>query len=242
MIDTHLHILPGIDDGPETVPEALALARELVQQGVRAAIATPHYNDEFARHSAGEIRERINDLQQELDRYTIPLRLFAGHEALIKPGLVEDVQCGRLATLNESRYLLLELFNNSWIPQTEQVIFELRAHGFVPVIAHPERYRAIQDNPHRLATLLQQGVITQLVAGSLIGLHGNAARDTAEHLLKMGFIHCIASDAHGVNRRPPHLISSLKRAKQLIGQATVSQMIEKWPAAIIHNQEIAAIA
>src|SRR5436853_5913121 len=113
MIDTHLHILPGVDDGPETMQESLTLAQMLVQEGIRAAIATPHYNDEFPQRSAAEIRGRVYQMQSELDRHGISLHLFAGHEALIKPGLVEDIQTGRLATLNGSRYLLLELWNSN---------------------------------------------------------------------------------------------------------------------------------
>src|SRR5216683_4715466 len=167
MIDTHLHILPGVDDGPETMQESLALARVLVQEGIHTAIATPHYNDEFLLRSATEIQERVNQLQQEFDRHNIPLRLFAGHEALIKPGLVEDIQAGRLATLNGSRYLLLELWNSTWIPETERIIFELRAYSIVPIIAHPERYRAIQQDPDRLLKQLEQGALTQLAVGSL---------------------------------------------------------------------------
>src|SRR5712692_1367623 len=125
MIDTHLHILPGVDDGPDTLEDALALASALVREGIHSAIATPHYNDEFPRRSASEIQARVHDMQQVLDRQYIPLRLFAGHEALIKPGLVEDIHAGRLATLNSSRYLLLELWPSTWIPETERVIFEL---------------------------------------------------------------------------------------------------------------------
>src|SRR5438105_4301225 len=173
MIDTHLHILPGIDDGPETMQEALVLAQNLVQEGVRAAIATPHYNDEFPQRSAAEIRWRVYEMQQELDRRGIPLRIFPGHEALIKPGLIEDIQTGRLSTLNNSRYLLLELWNTDWLPDTERTIFELRAFGIIPIIAHPERYRTFQKDPARLAALQQQGVLTQLTASSLIGMQGN---------------------------------------------------------------------
>src|SRR5712692_10667308 len=143
MIDTHLHILPGVDDGPETIQESLALAQALVHEGIHSAIVTPHYNDEFPQRSAVEIQERVNELQQELEHYNIPLRLLVGHEALIKPGLVEDIQAGRLATLNHSRYLLLELWYSTWLPDTERVIFELRAHGIIPIIAHAERYHAI---------------------------------------------------------------------------------------------------
>src|SRR2546428_5125481 len=182
MIDTHLHILPGVDDGPETIQESLTLAQALVQEGIQYAIATPHYNDEFPQRSAAEIRERVYHLQQELDRNGIPLRLFSGHEALIKAGLLEDIQAGRLATLNGSSYLLLELWTRTWLPETERVIFSLRAYGIIPIIAHPERYHTIQQDPRRLAALLQQGALAQLTASSLTGMQGNTARCCAETL------------------------------------------------------------
>lgn len=236
MIDTHLHILPGVDDGPETMQEALELARALVSEGVTAAIATPHYNDEFAPHSAAEIRARVDDMQRQLDHYGIPLRLFAGHEALIRPGLVADIQAGRLATLNGSRYLLLELWNSTWLPETERVIFELRAAGIVPMIAHPERYHTLQRDPYRLTSLLQQGAMVQLTASSLIGMQGNTIRRSAEHLLRRGLVHCIASDAHGLRKRPPGVARGLQRAAQLLGPARVQQMAELCPAAIINNE------
>ncbi len=235
MIDTHLHILPDVDDGPETMEESVALARVLVQEGVHAAIATPHFNDLFPRRSAAEIRERVNELQQVLDRQGISLRLFAGHEALIQPGLVEDIQAGRLATLNGSRYLLLELWNQSWLPETERVIFDLRAIGITPMLAHPERYRVFQKEPERIASLLLQGVLIQITASSLVGMQGRTAQRSAEALLKRGQVHCIASDAHGLHRRPPAILQSLQRAVQLIGQVRTWQAIEDWPMTIIRN-------
>jgi tyrosine-protein phosphatase YwqE len=236
MIDTHLHILPGVDDGPETMEESLILAQALVQEGIRYAIATPHYNDEFPRRSAAEIRERVYHMQQELDRHGIPLRLFAGHEALLRPELIEDIQLGRVATLNGSSYLLLELWTRTWLPETERLIFHLRAHGIIPIIAHPERYHVIQQDPGRLAALLQQGALAQLTASSLTGLQGNTVRCCAETLLKQGLIHCIASDAHGLHRRPPNVMRGLERAVELVGQGRVDQMIKAQPAAIINNQ------
>jgi protein-tyrosine phosphatase len=242
MIDTHLHILPGVDDGPETLQESLILARALVQEGIHSAIATPHYNDEFPQRSAAEIRERVYHLQQALDRHGIPLRLFAGHEALIKAGLLEDIQAGRLATLNGSSYLLLELWNSMWLPETERVIFELRAHGIIPIVAHPERYRAIQQDPRRLAALLQQGALAQLTASSLAGMQGNTTRRCAETLLKQELIHCIASDAHGLHRRPPGVMRGLERARALVGQVRVDQLIEAQPAAILSNHYVQLVA
>ena len=242
MIDVHLHILPGVDDGPATLDDALALARSLVQEGVQMAVATPHYNDEYPQLPAREIVERVGNLQRELDRHAIPLRLLAGHEALIQPGLVADVQSGRLATLNGSRYLLLELWNSIWMPETERVIFELRALGIVPVLAHPERYLAIQQDSNRLKALIEQGVLAQLTAGSLIGMQGKTARKCAETLLKRGLIHCIASDAHGPGRRPPAIRQGMQAAERIIGRAQAAQLIETYPAAIIQNQSLDVFA
>jgi protein-tyrosine phosphatase len=236
MIDTHLHILPGIDDGPGSLDESLALAHSLVQEGVHTAIATPHYNDEFEQRSLEDIRGRVHALQQELDSRGIQLRVFPGHEVLIKPGLVGDIQRGRLATLNASRYLLLELWSSHWPPETERAIFDLRSYGIVPILAHVERYHAIQRDPERLAALLRQGALAQLTASSLIGMHGRAARRCAETLLKKGMIHILGSDAHGLNRRPPALTRSIQRALELVGPERTYQLVEVWPAAIIRNE------
>jgi protein-tyrosine phosphatase len=175
-------------------------------------------------------------MQYALNRSGIPLRLFPGHEALIKPGLLEDIQAGRLATLNGSRYLLLELWNNAWLPETERVIFELRAGGIVPVIAHPERYRAIQQDSSRLAALQRQGVLAQLTASSLIGMQGRTTRRCAEMLLKKGLIHCIASDAHGLRKRVPGVARGLQCAEKLLDRSSIYRMIEGQPAAIVSNR------
>ncbi|GAC1632397.1 MAG: tyrosine protein phosphatase [Ktedonobacteraceae bacterium] len=236
MIDVHLHILPNIDDGPQSMQESLELAHALVQEGVRFAVATPHYNDEYKQCPAAEIRERVAVVQGELNRYGIPLRLFAGHEVLIKPGLMDDIRAGRVATLNGSNYLLLELWNSNWIPETEQVIFELCSNGIVPIIAHPERYHAIQKDPSRLAALEQQGVLAQVTTSSLLGIYGNTVRRTAETLLKKDLIHIIATDAHGLRKRRPYITDGLQSMQRLIGQERVQLMTETWPLAILKNE------
>lgn len=122
--------------------------------------------------------------------------------------------------------------------ETERVIFELRAFGIIPIIAHPERYRAIQQDPDRLLSLLEQGALTQLTVGSLLGMQGTTTRKCAEMLLKKGYIHCIASDAHGLSARPVGVVKGLQRASALLDQATLNQMIETYPTAIIKNEEL----
>lgn len=236
MIDIHVHILPGVDDGPATMAESLALARELVQGGVRAAIATPHYNDEFPHLRAAEVQQRVSEVQMELALAGIALQLFAGHEVLIKPGLVEDVRMGRVATLAGSRFLLLELWNSNWLPETERVIFELQMQGITPILAHPERYRAIQKDSGRLANLVQRGVLAQLTVGSLVGAQGRETRACARTLLKRGLIQYLASDAHGPQVRLPHLQQGLQAARELVGDERVQEMTEQLPAYLLRSE------
>ncbi len=235
MIDTHLHILPGIDDGPETLQESIVLAQTLVHEGIRTAVATPHYNDQYPHTPVTGVLERVRLLQDELNQRDIPLRVLAGHEVLLQSELIGDIRSGRIATLNGSRYLLLELWNDMWLPETERVIFELRLQGIVPILAHPERYRVFQKDPDRLAALRRQGVLAQLTASSLIGMQGNTARRCAETLLKKGLIDCIASDAHGLHKRPPAVVEGLQRAVSLVGQEQVYRMTEVRPGTIINN-------
>lgn len=99
MINTHLHILLDIEEEPKTTEESVALARALVQEGIHVSIATHHYNDIFPQRPPAKITERVNALQQVLDCTGILLYLLTGYEALIKPGLVDDIQAGRLATV-----------------------------------------------------------------------------------------------------------------------------------------------
>jgi protein-tyrosine phosphatase len=124
-------------------------------------------------------KERVNELQQVLDHQGILLRLFSSHEALIKPGLVEDI--------------LLELWSHTWLSETERIIFELRAFGIIPIVAHLERYRMIQQNPDRLVDLLQRGVSSQLTASSLVSIWGQdnsvLRRDIGQ--LKIYSLHCL---------------------------------------------------
>ncbi|HCI79618.1 MAG TPA: tyrosine protein phosphatase [Ktedonobacter sp.] len=240
MIDIHLHILPGVDDGPATLQESLVLAQALVQEGVQVVVATPHSNDEYPRLPATEIRTRVNQLQHVLMQQGLPLHVFAGNEVLIRAGLVDEIRAGRVATLNGGRYLLLELWNTMWLPETEQVIFGLLSQGIVPIIAHPERYTTIQKDPSRLIALIRQGALAQLTASSVLGLHGSTVKRTAETLLKQGLIHFLASDAHGMHRRPPYMAKSLKQIETLVGAERVRLMTETWPTAIVKNEWVNA--
>jgi protein-tyrosine phosphatase len=118
------------------------------------------------------------------------------------------------------------------------VIFELHEHGIVPIIAHPECYRAIQQEPERLGTLFRLGALAQVTIGSLLGAHGAVARHSAEALLKKGLIHCLASDAHGFRLHSPQIAQGLRYARQILGVERLRLLTEVQPSAILANEPI----
>lgn len=160
-IDLHNHILHNIDDGPGTLKESVMLARAMVDAGYDTVVATPHVSE--GKPAAAVIKERLLEVQKELFKEQIPLILLPGSEHhidhLIADRLLED----DILTLNFSRYLLLELpFFQPLPPYTGELLFSLSVKGIRPVIPHPERVSAFQQDPTLLHKLAQKGAIYQL--------------------------------------------------------------------------------
>ena len=195
-IDMHNHILPAIDDGPRTMAEAVLLARDLVAAGYDTVVATPHTFE--GKPAPDLILKRLGQLQDELKRQNVPLKLLPGAEQLIEPHLTARLQAGETLTLNQTKYLLLELPMLQPLPvYTEQLLFSLRTEGYRPVIPHPERVIALQRNHRLLYRLHQAGAIFQVTWAAFIGRIGPAAQKTARFMLDANLVHLLATDVHG---------------------------------------------
>ena len=199
MIDLHCHILPGVDDGSPDAEISLSMARHAAESGVTAIAVTPHCNlPGFRRNYRGpDYRRQLNDLRELLTQENIPLRLYSGAEVFADPSNIRTlIEQHELITLGGSRYLLVEFdfgLPGSVLLRTLEAIAQ---RGLVPVVAHPERYDAVQRDPGLAAWCFSRGMLLQLNKGSLLGLLGSRAEDTALHLLSHGLAHLIASDAH----------------------------------------------
>lgn len=194
-IDLHNHILPAIDDGPQTMTEAVSLARDFVAAGYDTIVATPHTSAGAPAPAA--IHKRLHELQGELDRLNIPLKLLPGAEQLIEPDTLERLRQGEILTLNNTRYLLLELpFFQPLPPYTEQLLFTLAANGYRPVIPHPERVSELQKDFQLIDRLHKAGAIYQVTWGALTGSLGSIIRLTARAMLSANLAHLFSTDAH----------------------------------------------
>lgn len=202
LYDMHSHVLPGMDDGCETLEESLRVVELCVQQGVAYMAATPHfYADEesvesfLARRSAAAER-----LMMALKNHPAP-RLCLGAEVAYYPGLLRQEDIERLC-LGRSNYLLLEMPFSRWTPSVLRTVRALRyEQGVVPILAHVERYAAMADR-RMLDGLLESGVLMQMNADYFLDprTHRQAVK-----LLRRGVVDVLGSDCHGAERRPPLL-------------------------------------
>ena len=208
MVDIHCHILPGVDDGAPSMEDSLEMARMAADSGVTDIIATPHCNlpgNVPKNYRSASLRAAFSRLQQALDAEGIPLRIHPGAEVFCTPELPRLLDQRQLQTLGGSRYLLVEFYFDESAEFMEQCFRDIRHRGLVPVVAHPERYNAVQRDPARLEGWFRRGIVIQLNKGSVLGRLGRRAQDTALWLLEHGLAHAAASDAHRPTVRTTHM-------------------------------------
>lgn len=234
MIDLHSHILPGLDDGAQSLQDSLAMARMAVDSGITAMVATPHCADDRCQ----EIYEAWMLLRQALHENEIPLHLFLGMEIFGTTATAQMLQNGNLLTLNASRYPLIEFSFRSDGEEETDILYSICNAGFRPVVAHPERYAYIQKNPQILNTWCSMGCLLQINRGSLMGRFGRRAQEMAAELVKRNFVSVIATDAHSARLRTPWLKDVRQLLVKEISRDYARLLLHDNPKKIIKNEDI----
>ena len=242
MVDIHCHILPEVDDGAWDLETAMEMARMAVRCGVRRIIATPHFQG--VPDSLEEIPHIIHQyqlLKNAMEQEKLELQLLPGAEILCLPQTLELARIGRLPTLGDSRYVLTEFyFDASW-EFMDTTLEKLQSYGYRPVVAHPERYGAIQREPDRAGRWFDRGIVLQVNKGSVLGAFGRRAEETAVRLLYRGNIHIIASDAHSPHRRTTDLTGVREWALAHLGREYTKILLEENPTRITRGQSMCRI-
>lgn len=231
MIDIHSHLLPGIDDGPQTWDEALALCRCVAEHGVTTSIATPHLIDGVYNNTRSRLQGLLRELNDRLLHAGIPLEVLAGAEVDFSSRHVLEVT-EELPRIGNGGAVLIEMPVAVVPPRIPETLFRIRAHGLVPVLAHPERNEELQRRPALAREWVGAGAALQLDAESLLGLWGRHARACAETVLRGGYYHAMASDAHSVDRRPPRLNEALERVRALV-EGDALRLVNEGPRALL---------
>lgn len=240
MIDIHCHILPDLDDGAASMDEALDMARMAAESGVTDIIATPHFRGEpEALEMKDEIHRRYREMRAELSRWGIPIRLHQGAEILCTPQTPLLARQGLLPTLGNTRYVLTEFYFNESFGFMDSTLQKIASMGYIPVVAHPERYDAVQWDPEQLWVWEERGYVFQLNKGSVLGTLGYRAEQAAHELLEMGLAHLFASDAHSCDRRTPNMEGLHRWAAEFCDPECARILLTENPGQILKGQPIA---
>lgn len=235
MIDLHVHILPGLDDGPGTIEESVALAKAAFKAGTRTLVATPHVLNLFDENRNSLIVREYARLKKHLESELPGLVLLLGTEIYFRPGLSELVQLEAATINNTGRYIMVEFPLVDLPGGFEKELENLRSNGVIPIIAHPERTIAVLKKPALIGRMIGAGAVIQINAGSLTGFFGRSVRKMAHNLLCDGWVHVIASDAHGVDGRIPSLKAAISAATESIGEAAARCLVDEHPRAILEG-------
>ncbi|MGG1289943.1 CpsB/CapC family capsule biosynthesis tyrosine phosphatase [Bacillus smithii] len=218
MIDIHCHILPGVDDGAQTLTEAAAMAKQAEKEGIHTIIATPHHMNRKYINRKSEIVAKVMEVNAHLEREGINVTVLPGQEVRIYGEILQDYKNGEISTLGgDSSYILVE-FPSGYVPKyAEQLLFDMQMKGLMPVVVHPERNQELIQDPDKLYNLVKNGAAAQITAASLTGYFGKKIQKFTEQLIEANLAHFIASDAHNTNKRPFKMLETLDRLEKEFG-------------------------
>lgn len=204
-LDMHCHILPGVDDGSRSMDMSMAMLDFAYEEGIRAIILTPHYHGGYVETERTVIDETFEELNKHSRKLHPDLKLFIGNEIYYYPSVPEWIEEGRVHTLADSDYVLLEFSTPVKKRELLEAVQNLCSHGYYPVLAHVERYDCLVRDPFYVGELIDNGAYIQVNSRTVTGEGGMKIKHFVKRLLKEEWIHFIGTDAHSMGGRKPEI-------------------------------------
>lgn len=227
MIDLNCHILPGMDDGPQTIEESLKMAEAAVQQGIDTIVAAPHHLNSKYENKRQVIIERCAQLNDALDQEGIELTILPGQEVRMHGELSKAIKSGDILPVNQnSGYIYIEFPHHEVPNYAKQVLYDIQLDGYKPIIVHPERNRILQQQHDLLYHFVKNGAIIQLTAGSLIGKYGKESQKFAYQMIEYNLAHLVASNAHDTKKRRFYMKEAYHKISKKYGFEVIDQYME----------------
>jgi protein-tyrosine phosphatase len=238
LVDLHVHLLAGLDDGPRTLDDAVAMCRIAAGEGVRAMAATAHQNDRWSEVTPDRIRAATEELRAALERAEVPVAVYPNAEVTAAPDTPAAWHEGRLHSVGgQGRYVLLEMPRGVFVDLLPTVQ-GLRERGVRVILAHPEKEAAFIEDEQCLEALIAAGCLVQVSASSVTDPSGRTDRSTLRGWFKRGMVHLLASDGHSPTRRPPRLAAAYREVGRWAGPLAADRIAATNGMAILSGQLI----
>ncbi|MGL4797440.1 MAG: tyrosine-protein phosphatase [Paraclostridium sp.] len=238
MIDIHCHILPNVDDGSESLEESIKMAKLAESEGITKIVNTSHYHIDFKYTMGKQLKEEVNKFNEILKNNDIKIEIILGNEIYYTNDFIEKFNELDFFSINKSKYILIEFSPINFPKDIKDVIYEIKIRGFVPILAHVERYTHIQEDINIIFDCIKEGALIQMNASSIIGKNGKIVESTSKKLLDCNMVHFIATDAHSSTRRRPLMKDTYKYILKNYGNETANRLFEKNAMLAINNEVI----
>ena len=238
MVDLHHHLLPGLDDGSDSMDTSVAMAKIAAADGITHIVCTPHASGRYV-FDPPVIAEKVDNLRLRLEKENVPITLGTGCDFHLSYDNIQEAQAdpGRFS-INGLGYLLVELPDHGLPRGLTETFYELQLVGLTPILTHPERNPTLQTDMPRLMEWLRAGILVQVTADSLTGHKGKQASKMAHQLLENRWCHFLASDAHNITSRPPRMRDAREAVAKKYGPAYADLLCVTNPMAVFQGKSL----
>ena len=237
-IDIHSHIIPGVDDGCTDMDMAIRMLRIAQDNGIGTIILTPHYKPHRTHPPVEKLRHLVDKLSESGKSAGIDITLLLGNEIMFSSNSCERLNSGQALSLNNTDYVLTEFNPMDDYRYIRDGLYELLTEGYIPIVAHVERYKALMDKRDRVGELTDMGCYIQVNAGSIMGDYGLMTRHFARKLLKEDLVHFVATDAHDDRKRTPAIARCAQYIERSLGEDACKRLLHDNQMRVIRGEEI----
>lgn len=239
MVDIHHHLIFGVDDGSPDLASSVSMVQMAVEDGVTHLVATPHANEQYEYDRAAH-EVRLQQIRESLPgSVAFRIQLGLGSDFHLDYDNTANIgSATRQYTINNGPYLLIELSDTGIPARIDEVLYQMRVAGLIPILTHPERNSTLQRSRGRLRDWMRADMLVQVTANSLTGQFGKTAEKIAWELMDKQWVHFVSSDAHDLTRRTPRLSAAYEVVRKRMGEETAERLFVTNPLAVFEGKSL----
>ena len=237
FIDLHSHILPALDDGARDLNKTREMLQIAYEEGIREIIATPHFFASRKSASVEEIKETIEQVKHAMEDWGFSVELYPGNEIYYRSEVAELLEEGKICTLAGSRYVLVEFDPMTEYSYLRDGILKLDSYGYIPILAHTERYECLFQKKERLQRVKDHGGLIQVNASSFQGGMFDEMAKRAKYIMKNELLDFVGTDAHSTGKRSPRMQETASYLYKKLGEKRAEEILFKNPRAILKKEK-----